>query len=66
MPSMTESPTVQRINALCARYLHKPSGVRYFIALNIGGQNELHPISGPCKYASDDHLANTEIWSKLP
>ena len=61
MSSMTESPAVQRINALCARYLHKPSGVRYFIALNIGGQNELHPISGPCKYASDDHLANTEI-----
>ncbi|MDP3978383.1 MAG: hypothetical protein Q8P85_10385 [Pseudomonas sp.] len=65
MSGMTDSAAVRRINEQCARYLHKPSGVRYHIAYSIGGLNELHPISGPCKYASDANLANTEIWSKL-
>lgn len=67
---MELSRTAAHINELCARggeiYLHKASGVRYRIAYSLGGANELHPISGPCRYATDDQLADSEVWEKKP
>ncbi len=72
MCGMTESATVRRINQLCGGvYLHKTTGKRYYIALSSDGFHELHEaaeahaISGPCRYASSEQLANTEIWSKV-
>lgn len=49
-----------------AIYLHKPTGIRYHLAYTVGGTNELHPISGACRYATDEQLANTEIWERKP
>lgn len=70
MGSMTESATARRINELCAAggtvYLHKPSGIRYRVAYTIAGTHELHPISGPCRYATSEQLADAEIWEKQP
>ena len=66
MSGMTESPIVRRINAQCATYLHRPSGIRYHIAYTVAGVHELHPISGQCRYATDEQLANAEIWEKKP
>ena len=67
---MELSATAARINELCARggeiYLHKPSGVRYRIAYSAGEFHELHPISGTCRYATDDQLADSEVWEKKP
>lgn len=47
-----------------ATYLHKPSGTRYVVHYSIAGLNELHPVYGSCKYASDEQLRNAEIWSR--
>lgn len=45
-------------------YLHKSSGVRYRVAYTSGGVSELHPISGACRYATEDQLSNAEIWER--
>lgn len=45
-------------------YLHKSSGVRYRVAYTSGGVSELHPISGSCRYATEDQLANNEVWER--
>jgi hypothetical protein len=69
--SMTESATARRINQLCAVYLHKSSGKRYYIALSAEGFHEMHEtfeangISGPSRYVSAKQLENAEIWSKV-
>ena len=68
--AMELSRTAAHINELCARggeiYLHKSSGVRYRLAYSLGGANELHPISGLCRYAIDYQLADSEVWEKKP
>ncbi|TLX52787.1 hypothetical protein DN824_21935 [Stutzerimonas nosocomialis] len=61
---MTESPIVRRINEQCRVYLHKPSGTRYRIVHTAGHAHELHPISGQCRYATDEQLSNPEIWER--
>ncbi|MGF6695021.1 hypothetical protein M2318_005116 [Metapseudomonas resinovorans] len=45
-------------------YLHKSSGVRYRVAYTSGGVSELHPISGACKYATDEQLTNADVWER--
>lgn len=45
-------------------YLHKPTGVRYAVVYSNNGAHELHPVSGPCKYATDESLANAEVWER--
>ena len=47
-------------------WLHRPSGVHYRIAYTAAGVHELHPISGQCRYATDEQLANAEVWEKKP
>lgn len=46
-------------------YLHKPTGKRYAVVYSVAGLNELHPVNGQCRYASDDDLKNSEIWSRV-
>lgn len=46
-------------------YLHKPTGQRYAVVYRVAGLNELHPVSGQCRYASDEQLRNSEIWSRV-
>jgi hypothetical protein len=65
------SAAKQRIDMQCARYLHKPTGKRFYIAYTAAMMSELHEanelrgISGSVKYASDEQLANAEIWERL-
>lgn len=67
MSGLAESATVRRINNQCGDiYRHKTSGIRYRVAYTIAGTHELHPISGPCQYATDEQLGNAEVWEKLP
>lgn len=46
-------------------WLHKPTNKRYQLAYSVAGLNELHPVNGQSRYASDEHLKNTEIWSRV-
>ncbi|MCY1307999.1 hypothetical protein D9M68_437270 [compost metagenome] len=65
--SLDVSATQRRIDQQlqsCHVYLHKPTGIRYCLALAIGGDNELHPISGKSMYASDEQLSNAEVWER--
>ncbi|MCY1298790.1 hypothetical protein D9M70_482920 [compost metagenome] len=65
--SLDVSAAQRRIEGQLAQsivYLHKPTNTRYRLAFTISGTNELHPISGSCKYATDDQLANAEVWEK--
>jgi len=61
---MTESAKQKKIDRQCQRYplLHKPTGVRYQVAYECAGIAELHPISGPPKYASAADLENHDVW----
>lgn len=63
---MARSATQKRIDGLCAVWLHKPTGKRYFIAYTAAGTHELHGLDEGVKYASDEQLANAEIWSRQP
>ncbi|MNR58268.1 hypothetical protein D3C85_1792250 [compost metagenome] len=62
-PSYRQQLIEQQLEG-CRVYLHKPTGVRYYLALALGGANELHPISGRSMYATDDQLANSEVWER--
>lgn len=67
--SLDQSAAQRRIDSQLANsivYLHKSSGLRYRAAYTSGGVSELHPISGSCKYVSDDQLSNSEIWEQQP
>lgn len=61
------SPAMRRIEQQLQGapiYLHKSSGVRYRVAYTSGGVSELHPISGSCRYATEEQLSNSEVWEK--
>ncbi|MCY1308813.1 hypothetical protein D9M70_588500 [compost metagenome] len=62
-PSAVQIRIEQQLQG-CKVYLHKPTGVRYHLAMAVGGANELHPISGRSTYATDDELANSEVWER--
>ncbi|AOE87513.1 hypothetical protein [Pseudomonas sp. TCU-HL1] len=63
-----DSTLFQRIDARCQpllRYLHKLTGIRYAAVSEAGGIYELSPIHGERKHASQEQLANAEVWQKL-
>nr|WP_319527895.1 hypothetical protein [Pseudomonas laurentiana] len=69
MNTMTDSLAVMRINAQChplARYLNKLSGIRYSALYEQIGLYELNPLYGKVRHATDEELANTEVWERLP
>lgn len=67
MTTMTESPTVRRINALCKeRYLHIPAGKRYVLELEVAGSCELKGLDERSTYASRESLNNPNVWRRLP
>ncbi|WP_342245695.1 hypothetical protein [Pseudomonas sp. OTU5201] len=49
--------------ALC--YLHKLTGIRYAVVYLASDVYELSPIHGEQKHASQEQLANVEVWQKL-
>jgi hypothetical protein len=67
---MTDSAQVRRINQLCAVYLHKRSGARYYINDSLQGFHELHKVveagsqGRSCRYVSDAVLNDPELWSR--
>ncbi|AYF90018.1 hypothetical protein SA496_22255 [Pseudomonas sp. JS3066] len=68
MNGMYDSTLFQRLDAQCQpllRYLHKLTGVRYAATSEADGIYELSPIHGEHKHASQDQLANAEVWQKL-
>lgn len=70
MSGLAQGAAARRITQLCATggtvYLHKSSGIRYRVAYTIAGTHELHPISGPCRYATDEQLGDAEVWERQP
>lgn len=69
MNTMTDSLAVMRINAQChplVRYLNKLSGIRYSALYEQAGCYELNPLYGKTRHATDEELANTEVWERLP
>lgn len=65
--SMTESPTVRRINELCReRYLHIPTNKRYVLELEVAGSCELKGIDERSTYQSREALSNPEVWRRIP
>lgn len=48
------------------RYLHKPTGKRYVIAMEAGGTVELEGIDRTSTYTSRKLLDNAEVWERLP
>ncbi len=67
MNGMTESATVQRINAQCKeRYLHIPTGKRYVLELEVAGSCELKGLDERSTYASRESLNNPNVWRRIP
>lgn len=67
--AMTKSATQRRIEQLGdgrERYLHKPTGKRYAVTLEIGGTLELDSISGSATYTTREKLNDAEVWERLP
>lgn len=63
---MACSATQARIDGMCAVWLHKPTNKRYYVAYSAASMSELHGLDGGTIYASDEQLANAEIWSRQP
>lgn len=63
---MARSATQGRTDGMCAVWLHKPTNKRFYVAYGAAGMNELHGLDNGVKYASDEQLANAEIWSRQP
>ncbi|MDH4559174.1 hypothetical protein E8F11_29080 [Pseudomonas sp. BN417] len=68
MNEMYDSTLFQCIDAQCKpllRYLHKLTGIRYTAVSEASGTYELSPIHGERKHASQEQLADAEVWQKL-
>lgn len=68
MNGMSESFTVQHINAQCHPvlvYLHRLSGVHYLATFESACNYQLQPIHGASRHISVRELANAEVWQQL-
>jgi hypothetical protein len=64
--SATQRKIEQQTGINRERYLHKPTGKRYVIAMEAGGTVELEGIDRISTYTSRKLLDNAEVWERLP
>lgn len=49
----------------CQIWLHKPTGVKYRKDASNGAVNLMQSLSAKARYATDEELRNSELWSKV-
>lgn len=68
--SMVISAKHARIDAQCGidhpRYIHKPTGRRYMVVMEVAGTCEPQGIDGVSTYAKRADLESNEVWELIP